>query len=38
LQEGEVGANDDAEAGDVPVRWSCRIGVCHTCMTGLIDG
>jgi ferredoxin-NADP reductase len=22
----------------VPVRWSCRIGVCHTCMTGLIDG
>jgi ferredoxin-NADP reductase/MOSC domain-containing protein YiiM len=27
-----------AEACDVPVRWSCRIGVCHTCMTGLIDG
>jgi ferredoxin len=27
-----------AEASDVPVRWSCRIGVCHTCMTGLIDG
>jgi MOSC domain-containing protein YiiM/ferredoxin-NADP reductase len=27
-----------AEACDVPVRWSCRIGVCHTCTTGLIDG
>jgi ferredoxin-NADP reductase/MOSC domain-containing protein YiiM len=27
-----------AEACDVPVRWSCRIGVCHTCLTGLIDG
>ncbi len=27
-----------AEARDVPVRWSCRVGVCHTCMTGLIDG
>ena len=24
-----------AEACDVPVRWSCRTGVCHTCMTGL---
>jgi ferredoxin-NADP reductase len=27
-----------AEACDVPVRWSCRAGVCHTCMTDLIDG
>jgi ferredoxin-NADP reductase len=27
-----------AEACDVPVRWSCRTGVCHTCMTGLIAG
>ncbi len=27
-----------AEACDVPVRWSCRTGVCHTCMTGLIGG
>jgi ferredoxin-NADP reductase/MOSC domain-containing protein YiiM len=26
------------EACDVPVRWSCRTGVCHTCMTGLIAG
>ena len=23
-----------AEACDVPVRWSCRTGVCHTCETG----
>jgi len=27
-----------AEASDIPVRWSCRTGVCHTCMTGLISG
>ena len=27
-----------AEACDVPVRWSCRTGVCHTCMSGLISG
>jgi ferredoxin-NADP reductase/MOSC domain-containing protein YiiM len=27
-----------AEACDVPVRWSCRTGVCRTCMTGLIGG
>ena len=27
-----------AEACDVPVRWSCRTGVCHICMTGLIAG
>ena len=27
-----------AEACDVPVRWSCRTGVCHTCITGLING
>ena len=27
-----------AEAGDVPVRWSCRTGVCHTCETTLIAG
>jgi len=27
-----------AEACDVPARWSCRSGVCHTCMTGLISG
>jgi len=27
-----------AEACDVSVRWSCRSGVCHTCMSGLISG
>jgi ferredoxin-NADP reductase/MOSC domain-containing protein YiiM len=27
-----------AEACDVPVRWSCRSGVCHNCESGLIAG
>jgi ferredoxin-NADP reductase/MOSC domain-containing protein YiiM/ferredoxin len=27
-----------AEACSVPVRWSCRTGVCHNCESGLIDG
>jgi ferredoxin-NADP reductase len=27
-----------AEACDVPVRWSCRSGVCHSCETGLVSG
>jgi len=27
-----------AEACRVPVRWSCRTGVCHTCETGLVSG
>jgi ferredoxin-NADP reductase/MOSC domain-containing protein YiiM/ferredoxin len=27
-----------AEACDVPVRWSCRTGVCHSCETTLIAG
>jgi ferredoxin-NADP reductase/MOSC domain-containing protein YiiM/ferredoxin len=29
---------DLAESCDVPVRWSCRTGVCHTCETTLIAG
>jgi ferredoxin-NADP reductase/MOSC domain-containing protein YiiM/ferredoxin len=29
---------DFAEACDIPVRWSCRVGVCHTCETALISG
>ena len=29
---------DFAEACDVPVRWSCRTGVCHTCESALIGG
>jgi ferredoxin-NADP reductase/MOSC domain-containing protein YiiM len=27
-----------AEACNVPTRWSCRTGVCHTCETGLLSG
>ncbi len=27
-----------AEACEVPARWACRTGVCHTCETGLISG
>ncbi|WP_035805008.1 MOSC and FAD-binding oxidoreductase domain-containing protein [Kitasatospora mediocidica] len=27
-----------AEACDVPVRWSCRTGICHTCETAVLSG
>ncbi|MBJ7339469.1 MOSC and FAD-binding oxidoreductase domain-containing protein [Mycolicibacterium sp.] len=27
-----------AEACDVPTRYSCRSGVCHTCVTDVLDG
>jgi ferredoxin len=27
-----------AETCDVPVRWSCRTGVCHNCESGLVLG
>lgn len=27
-----------AEACDISARWSCRTGVCHTCLTGLLSG
>ncbi|MEP6797880.1 MAG: MOSC and FAD-binding oxidoreductase domain-containing protein, partial [Lapillicoccus sp.] len=27
-----------AEACDVPTRWSCRSGVCHTCVTAILSG
>ena len=27
-----------AEAADIPVRWSCRTGVCHLCESALLDG
>jgi ferredoxin len=27
-----------AEVCDVPVRWSCRTGVCHSCETTLVAG
>jgi ferredoxin len=29
---------DLAEACDVPVRWSCRTGVCHSCETAIVAG
>ncbi|MEU1203608.1 MOSC and FAD-binding oxidoreductase domain-containing protein [Streptomyces sp. NPDC005813] len=29
---------DLAEACDVPTRWSCRTGVCHTCVTHVVSG
>ncbi|MDH6287246.1 MOSC domain-containing protein [Rhodococcus sp. NM-2] len=29
---------DFAEACDVPTRWSCRTGVCHTCQTPILSG
>jgi ferredoxin-NADP reductase/MOSC domain-containing protein YiiM/ferredoxin len=29
---------DLADACDVPTRWSCRTGVCHTCVTTLLSG
>jgi ferredoxin len=27
-----------AEACDVPTQWSCRSGVCHTCVTAVLAG
>jgi ferredoxin len=27
-----------AEACNVPTRWSCRTGVCHTCETLMLSG
>ncbi|MFI9797459.1 MOSC domain-containing protein [Streptomyces sp. NPDC052302] len=29
---------DLADACDVPARWSCRTGVCHTCVTPVLSG
>jgi ferredoxin-NADP reductase/MOSC domain-containing protein YiiM len=29
---------DLAEACAIPTRWSCRTGVCHTCVTPLLSG
>jgi ferredoxin-NADP reductase/MOSC domain-containing protein YiiM len=36
--EGYASLLELAEACDVPVRWSCRTGVCHTCETNLMSG
>jgi ferredoxin-NADP reductase/MOSC domain-containing protein YiiM/ferredoxin len=37
-QPGQGSLLDLAEACDVPVRWSCRTGVCHNCESGLLSG
>jgi ferredoxin-NADP reductase/MOSC domain-containing protein YiiM len=35
---GRASVLDLADACDVPTRWSCRTGVCHTCVTPLLSG
>jgi ferredoxin-NADP reductase/MOSC domain-containing protein YiiM len=35
---GERSVLELADACDVPSRWSCRTGVCHTCVTPLLSG
>ncbi|MGS0685449.1 flavin reductase family protein [Nakamurella sp. GG22] len=36
--DGSTSLLELAEACDVPTRWSCRTGICHTCETGLLSG
>ncbi|WP_290061942.1 MOSC and FAD-binding oxidoreductase domain-containing protein [Amycolatopsis solani] len=36
--EGYPNLLEFAEACDVPTRWSCRTGVCHTCVTPVLSG
>ena len=36
--DGDLSLLELAEACAVPVRWSCRAGVCHNCESGLISG
>ena len=41
--DGSLGRRDGsllelADACDVPTRWSCRTGVCHTCVTAVLSG
>jgi ferredoxin-NADP reductase len=36
--DGERSVLGLADACDVPTRWSCRSGVCHTCITPLLSG
>jgi ferredoxin-NADP reductase/MOSC domain-containing protein YiiM/ferredoxin len=38
LADGRRSVLDLADACDVPTRWSCRTGVCHTCITPLLSG
>jgi len=35
---GQGGVLNLADACDVPTRWSCRAGVCHTCITPFLAG
>ena len=37
-QDNQVSLLEFAEACDVPTRWACRSGVCHTCVTPLLSG
>jgi MOSC domain-containing protein YiiM/ferredoxin-NADP reductase len=36
--DGQESILELAEACDVPTRWSCRTGVCHTCVTPVLSG
>ena len=38
VYQGHASLLELAEACDVPVRWSCRTGVCHSCETALMSG
>jgi ferredoxin-NADP reductase/MOSC domain-containing protein YiiM len=38
FDKGRRSVLDLADACDVPTRWSCRTGVCHTCVTPLMSG
>jgi len=38
FDEGRASLLEMAEDCDVPTRWSCRTGVCHTCSTPLLSG
>jgi ferredoxin-NADP reductase/MOSC domain-containing protein YiiM len=38
FDEGRASLLEMAEACDVPTRWACRTGVCHTCSTRLLSG
>jgi ferredoxin-NADP reductase/MOSC domain-containing protein YiiM len=38
VRSGRGSVLDLADACDVPTRWSCRAGVCHTCVTSLLSG
>lgn len=36
--DGYASVLEIAEACDVPTQWSCRTGVCHTCVTAVLAG